>query len=204
MAYKTLGMLHSMLIKDCTTTGVPYMSEKDRERYRLSSGHGFLFMATGAGLNTSAGMNPQGRFLFVMDADGEIFAGPQQDVHHHSAFMSGRPVASAGVMEASNGTLRYINPESGHYSPPKDYFEQVLIELKKRKVNLDQCEVEYTFNATSSQIEKVLKRRGGGGTTIDQIQGVTTATGAPVTAGQHQTGQRLRLYPDSKPQWQWF
>src|SRR5689334_3634518 len=205
MTYKTLGMVHSYMLKDINTGGVPYMSEADRNKYKIAIAAGILFTATGRGLTTSGGQNPMGKFIFVMDGAGTIYAGPNQEVHHHSSFLSGRPIASAGLIGATDGKITYLDGESGHYMPPKDYFQQVITELKKQKVKIENGVVHYEFNLTSDQVEKIKKKRSNGQMITDYVPGTTikdSDVGIPI--GQHQQGQVLRLYPGSKPQWQWY
>jgi hypothetical protein len=44
---------------------------------------------------------------------------------HHSSFLAGEPVASAGEIRAKNGVLELVSNASGHYEPPKGLLFQV-------------------------------------------------------------------------------
>jgi len=76
-----------------------------------------------------------------MDKDGKIYLElPGIDKHvvnfHHSSFMAGGPVASAGAMVLdSNGKLLALSVLSGHYRPIKGMIDQVINELRQRGVN---------------------------------------------------------------------
>ncbi|MGE3260889.1 MAG: hypothetical protein AB7K68_03820 [Bacteriovoracia bacterium] len=78
--------------------------------------------------------------IFVMDAEGRIYfySGPMnrhaEQAVHHSSFLSGLPVASAGMLEFRQGRLISVNSTSGHYRPTRAFFEQVFTELEKRGV----------------------------------------------------------------------
>src|ERR1700750_943409 len=129
-----------------------------------------------------------------MQGDGTIFAGPEAIISHHSAFVSGRPVASAGHIRAINGKITYLSPESGHYKPPRDYFEQVITELKRNNVEVPDHVVHNRDPLTSKQLEKLVKAGSDGRVIIDYAVGAQN-----VKTGTHIQGQQRRLYPGSKP-----
>jgi hypothetical protein len=51
---------------------------------------------------------------------------------HHSSFLAGEPVAAAGEIRVSNGVLKTVSNNSGHYQPQPGYLIQFLLELRKR------------------------------------------------------------------------
>ncbi|NJO01404.1 MAG: hypothetical protein HC880_06690 [Bacteroidia bacterium] len=55
---------------------------------------------------------------------------------HHSSFLAGRPVASAGHIVIENGILRAINALTGHYKIDPSLNKQLLEELKLRGVDI--------------------------------------------------------------------
>lgn len=74
-----------------------------------------------------------------MSDDGRIFASlfhePQK--FHHSSFLGGKPVASAGEIVVEKGIIKEVTRKSGHYQP-KDISN---IQLKKR-LNVDKVNTE--------------------------------------------------------------
>ncbi len=81
----------------------------------------------------------KGRAIFVVNTRGELFASSSEiGKFHHSSILNGSPVLCAGMLEVVNGTLTYINDQSGHYSPRIYHFFQFLKILKHRSIlNVD-------------------------------------------------------------------
>lgn len=73
-----------------------------------------------------------------MDEVGKIYASPYQirGKFHHSSFLSGKPVASAGELTAINGKITEISRKSGHYQPSLKINSQIMTELQKRGVDV--------------------------------------------------------------------
>jgi len=148
--YETMPMLRSGKAKDEEPDAhVPYMTTAgERARYKVTvvlidtvnpgSKSGRLFQGEKPLLrrmDTSDGTNPGGRYLFVMDGDGNIYAGPNHEVNHHSAFLAGGPVAAAGHIEVDNGRLVGADNDSGHYWPPHEFLQQFAQEVASRGVD---------------------------------------------------------------------
>jgi len=121
---------------------VHYFDDAERAEARLFVKDGKLFDATGKPFHTAEGASVhtggQGRAIFVMDKDGNIFASNYQEVGrmHHSSFLAGQPVAGAGELGVENGTLRLITNRSGHYHPTDVHQEQVLRWLQQQGVDI--------------------------------------------------------------------
>ncbi|MEP7020182.1 MAG: hypothetical protein ABI808_05990 [Pseudonocardiales bacterium] len=121
---------------------VHYFDDAERAEARLFVKDGKLFDATGRPFDTAAGVSVhspgQGRAIFVMDKDGNIFASNYQEIGkmHHSSLLGGQPVAGAGELAVENGTLKVITNNSGHYRPPTEYTEQVLRWLEQQGVDI--------------------------------------------------------------------
>ena len=211
MPYKVLGMLRDGGLGKDMNSGVhvPYMSEMERETYKVTVHDGVVWWQF-----APLDMGNQS-FLYVMDAGGNIFTGPQSEVEHHSSFLSGQPVAAAGMWRVTKGNVVFINGDSGHYQPPGDFSAQFMAELGKRGVSLTAAETD--FYMTSEQMKLRMKHRAGieglkwwqierGGKVVqDEATGVTKADGEAVKTGAtHIQGQRLRLYPGKKPDWTWY
>ena len=84
-----------------------------------------------------------GRAIFVMNADGEIFASKSQirGEFHHSSLAGGQPVAAAGELVIENGRLVEITNRSGHYRPEVDFTNQALASFQNQGVNLSGVKV---------------------------------------------------------------
>src|SRR5205085_902189 len=114
---------------------VQYLTAADRQQYRLRVRDGKIVDAQGSLFDTadasSAHQPTRGYAIFVMSKTGEIYASKNQIVgrFHHSSFLAGAPVASAGELKVSNGVLKEVTIKSGHYRPNKELNEQLFTEL---------------------------------------------------------------------------
>ena len=85
-----------------------------------------------------SGNSSNGKLIFVMDAQGRIFAGePRLMEFHHSSFLAGAPVAAAGELMIADGMVVSHSRQSGHYKPDAIHHEQFKDEMKGRGLNLD-------------------------------------------------------------------
>jgi hypothetical protein len=109
---------------------VEYLSSEDLEKHRLFVKDGLIYSARD-GLpfdTTSAGtVWNQGRAIYVVDQHGNLYASLVQQVgrFHHSSFLGGKPVASAGEIEVRDGVLNMINRKSGHYQPDEEQLSRI-------------------------------------------------------------------------------
>lgn len=87
--------------------------------------------------------------LYVMDEFGKIYAGLPRNggKFHHSSFFAGGDVAAAGEIRIKNGVIQKIDRNSGHYKPSPSEFNQVLLELKNRGVNLLPRQIDFAVRA---------------------------------------------------------
>ncbi|KTD64831.1 hypothetical protein [Legionella spiritensis] len=91
--------------------------------------------------------NAQGRAIFVLSPQGELFAGlSEMGKFHHSSFQSGGYVAYGGTFAVNNGRLDYIDDYSGHYTPKAQQFFNVLKELKNRNLIHEDTQINKKFN----------------------------------------------------------
>lgn len=215
MPYKVLGMMRDAgLGKDMNDGGVvPYLTENKRGINLVSvleSSRQLRWRF--APLDTGAEA-----YLYVMDGNGNIYTAPDREVRHHSSFIAGQPAAAAGMWRVEKGKLLYIDSESGHYRPPGDYCEQILEELKKRGVNLDNVRKDFWITSRQCMIGakrkagvtglKWWQREKGHKVVKDFAQSATVGEGKEavrIQSGTHIMGQVLRLYPGKKPEWSWF
>jgi hypothetical protein len=94
-----------------------------------------------------------------MDGDGNIYSADKSVVNHHSAFLAGGPVASAGHWCVINGIVQTISNVSGHYQPPIDYCKQILAELKRRGISVSGITQNWT-GRDSKTTKKAAKKLG--------------------------------------------
>lgn len=167
--YKTLGMMKNAgMQKDINGymsggIAVPYMLASDRKPYLVKVSPQGRLTQEGFLLNTLG--DPQKLFIFVMDGDGNIYSAAKREVHHHSSFLAGGPVAAAGHWKVQYGALQYVCNQSGHYQPPFDYTIQVLTELKSRGVDVSGVETDWTGKNTKGLIKLTTER----GVTFERI-----------------------------------
>ncbi|WNG28661.1 hypothetical protein F0U62_35195 [Cystobacter fuscus] len=149
--YDEVGMLYeSGYLKDQNNKNqqlpVPYFNDAQRREHEVLAYEGQLYkQGRDADRLVPLDTNdvPQQHYLYAMNKHGEIYAGREDDVHHHSAFTAGGPVAAAGKMRVDDGRLRKMTDESGHYMPPREYGEQVAHELTRRGVDISHVKFDY-------------------------------------------------------------
>ncbi len=131
-------------------TKVKYLNDVERQQYQLHIKDGKFYDAEDNLFDTSAAKSAfggQGNAVFVMDKYGSIYA---SSVHspgkfHHSSFLAGQPVASAGEIVVDNGVLRAVTRRSGHYQPTAEQLEQFLQKLGGSGINLNKVNVGAGF-----------------------------------------------------------
>lgn len=121
-------------------TAVEYLDSSKRRQYELFVKGSLLVDSNGVAYDTSASATAfsGGRAIFVMDRTGQIYASTRHAVgkFHHSSFLSGQPVASAGELVVDHGKLKLVSNKSGHYHPTCALDDQVLSELRDRGLNV--------------------------------------------------------------------
>ena len=67
------------------------------------------------------------KFIFVWDLSKRFYVHKKVSGHfHHSSFVSGEPVYSAGMLSTTReGYLRVISPHSGHYKPTLQHMDHL-------------------------------------------------------------------------------
>ena len=123
-------------------TKVKYLNEAERQQYKLSVKDGRLFDSSGNPFDTSGASSVfsggKGSAIYVMDGNGNIFASKTQTVgkFHHSSFLAGEPVASAGEITVKDGYIKAITRRSGHYQPTEAQSNQLLTQLRTNGVDM--------------------------------------------------------------------
>lgn len=82
-----------------------------------------------------------------MSKEGRIYASLQQSVgeFHHSSFLAGEAVASAGELKVTKGVISEITRKSGHYQPSKNINNQLLKHLEKEGVDVENIIIKDGF-----------------------------------------------------------
>jgi hypothetical protein len=134
--YPTAGMTALGKRQDALLDTV-YLDEAERAKYLISVGDdGLLRDADGNLFDTTH--NTSGMAIYVMDKDGNIYAGQEEDqVFQHSSFFAGGEVAGAGQMKVEAGRLTYLDDRAGHYKLERSFTRNVISELLGRGVDFD-------------------------------------------------------------------
>jgi hypothetical protein len=132
------------VIKEFINDGVNYMKDASRKEYRLVCLGGKLFQENRLfdTRNSSTAHSGAGWAIYVVSPTGRWFAGPHKaGKFHHSSFLQGKPVMSAGEMQVSNGVPTQLSAKSGHYQPTLDQFANGIQALKRKGIDLSKCEL---------------------------------------------------------------
>ncbi len=114
------------------TAGTTEREDKTgRSRFRMSFPGGVM--------SDAAGAVADGEYLFVVDEGQRFYAAPGKsgDIsRHHSSFLGGRGVRSAGSLEVERGRIKLLSDQSGHYKPTKHEVLLALQTLQRLGANL--------------------------------------------------------------------
>ncbi|PKW20880.1 hypothetical protein [Flavobacterium lindanitolerans] len=119
---------------------VRYLDETERLEYKLVIKEGKLYDGSGNLFDTlgTKTIFDKEKAIFVLSPDGSIYASkfhfPKK--FHHSSFLSGNPVASAGEIKVSKGVIQEISAKSGHYKPNKEINKQIIQHLANNGVDI--------------------------------------------------------------------
>ena len=156
--YREIGMAQSGWSKDVQAwemgEGPRYLSPIQRRQYEVTVGKDdhLLYQRGPEGQPVRIHTRDNDKFLYAMDKDGHIYAAPDSEVRHHSAFLAGQPGAAFGLLSVKDGEIQYLDNESGHYLPPADHGYQMLHELRARGVEVPNERI--VLRASRSQIRK--------------------------------------------------
>lgn len=158
---------HDLTARQRFLAGVKYISrEADRKKYEIkfragcmyrgvnAQGHGLLFDTSK--LSTVA----KGRdwAIWVQGPDFRFYSHSHKVARfHHSSFLAGGAVLTAGEWKVSNGRITRINAKSGHYQPGMRGFHTAVRRLKNLGVCGQDCKVMlYERNAGSNRCRVAL------------------------------------------------
>jgi hypothetical protein len=132
------------MIEHFISAGVDYLVGSQRKSYELEISLG-VFNQNKKLFDTKDNrthFSGKGWAIYVVSPEGTWYAGSHIiGKFHHSSFLSGRPILSAGELQVENGVLTKITAKSGHYKPSFDQFIAGLKDLKSKNVKLDSAEV---------------------------------------------------------------
>jgi hypothetical protein len=121
-------------------------SEEDLKKYVVQAGSTMTYgdppqvFDSGNMISKASGA---GFAIFVMDEDGNIYAGQHRvGLFHHSSFTAGRPVAAAGELKVSGGKLVQLTAKSGHYQPTPENTWNVVKQMAGLGVSFAGVEVK--------------------------------------------------------------
>jgi hypothetical protein len=129
-------------IKACDPPGtdaeVAYLDDEQRKAYQLD-------VSGGLSWTTHNEDGVDGDLIFVLSTDGLLYGGnKERDTNnelgkrfHHTSFLSGLPVTTAGMMTVKSGTVTRISGHSGHYQPRPMAVWTGLLALDKAGLSLD-------------------------------------------------------------------
>ena len=124
--------------------GVTYLTELGRESYRLEVRKGLLYQ-NGSPFDTrtmKSAWGGQGVAIFVQSRENRFYAGEYQYAQvHHSSFLAGDPVRSAGELIVWDGRLKAVSIESGHYKPDPKRLPFALEGLRDQLVAMNGVKV---------------------------------------------------------------
>lgn len=119
---------------------VRYLSEKERAPLELFIKNGKLVDLKNQSAESQFDFGT-GNFqhsLLVIDANFRIFFLPfeQRGLYHHSSLSRGEKILFAGTMIVSNGVVKELSNNSGHYKPTTRQTLLVLQEIHKKGLDL--------------------------------------------------------------------
>jgi hypothetical protein len=116
---------------------VKYCNGDERLRYKIKlTGDGLLRWAHDDSLLDTSGMvsieTGPGWGIFVVDFAQDFYVNAHsKDEFHHSSFLAGGPVLSAGELCVSQGVLVGVTNKTGHYKSGPDELHRALLLLQK-------------------------------------------------------------------------
>ncbi|MBG6130802.1 hypothetical protein IWQ47_002266 [Aquimarina sp. EL_43] len=108
----------------------------ERKPYEVYLENGELYNQKLGRLSNHDGLNKKDPLIFVMEANGKIYAGiHKKNIMQHSSFLQGGKVVTAGQFHFYRGDL-IIDRRSGHYEPSVNSLSRIVEELTTRGFNI--------------------------------------------------------------------
>ncbi len=148
------GFTRRQMLDGIKNKRVKYLNKDQREQKKITVNNKGLLIDyrnqvyhTGTEVTLNSG---PGWAIFVMDKNNTIYAGSHiPGEYHHSSFLGGNYVSSAGEIAVCNGRLVGITCKSGHYRPSLKNMIYFLNSLNDRHVNLKNIPIQLEWSNQS-------------------------------------------------------
>ena len=141
---EVLGKMPAAMKENFISAGVVYLPAGQRMKHHLDIHSDKLYQENQLFDTTALKTHFSGKgwAIYVVSPSGNWYAGSHiVGEFHHSSFLSGKPVLSAGEMKVENGELKVITAKSGHYKPSKEQFIAGLRDLGAKGMDLEKINV---------------------------------------------------------------
>ncbi|HEX8377664.1 MAG TPA: hypothetical protein VF602_07585 [Pedobacter sp.] len=129
----------------CAPSAVRYLDELERAQFELAIVDGKFYSAEGMLFDTTITKTifSNQRAIFVMSKEGRIYASTSHipKKFHHSSFLAGEAVASAGELKVINGVLVEVTRKSGHYRPTPALNNQFVKHLETLGIDIKSIKI---------------------------------------------------------------
>ncbi len=143
---KGFGEDSRQMCVDFVAAGVAYKENAEERKPYLLTFQGSKLYRGGELFDTTkceTAHSGPGWAIYVVSTHGQWYAGSHRvGAFHHSTFLGGRPVMSAGEMQVRQGVVSVLTAKSGHYQPNMEQFVNGLKSLKRAGIPLNTCDVE--------------------------------------------------------------
>jgi hypothetical protein len=104
----------------------------------------FIYSLTGKLVDLSDNTK---EYIYVISLNKKLYIAEAGELLRHTALSGGKPLLGSGSLKIQNGTLIYIDVESGHYQPTPHTLIQTLKILQEKGMALkERIAVAYYFN----------------------------------------------------------
>lgn len=120
---QVLDKLHAMWVDEACKGEFNYLNAAARMDYLVVVKGGLLYQHSGSKLDTGNNYGIPAPRLYAMDTSERVYSlrdgvhGKEGTDWNHSSMLSGHPVICAGMLIVTNGVLKSIDNNSGHYKP---------------------------------------------------------------------------------------
>ena len=88
------------------------------------------------------------KWIFVADTSFNLYVGIKQSgAFQHSSFLHGSRISSAGLIKIRDGSIKLLQPRSGHYRPPASNFLAFIHALRAKGVDMSATSVSASYAA---------------------------------------------------------
>lgn len=132
------------------TFQITYFNPSEMERCKLNVIDGSFYNAVDGSL---AHFNTDDKeYLFSISLDKELFVVEGSTYVRHTTLSGGKPSLGSGTLKIKNGTLTYIDTESGHYQPSPYLLNRVFDIFKEKGLALDYDAIQVKYYTSSGVV----------------------------------------------------